>query len=120
MDHAIAMRRLIVMVAASVVSVSVRAASGISFETGNHLYNLLTSQVEAERTFSMGFITGIADAGAYSEVQGRSFCMPIGATEGQIRDIVKNWLEKYPEKRHLFAAGLVAQALQEAFPCSPK
>jgi hypothetical protein len=38
-------------------------------------------------------------------------------TAGQAADVVKQWLERYPQHRDLPAMGLVASALSQAFPC---
>jgi len=47
----------------------------------------------------------------------RMRCMPQDVALSQPIDIVKRWLELYPEKRHWNAAHIVAVALSEAFPC---
>ena len=45
------------------------------------------------------------------------FCKPDGVTQGQLTDIVIKYLEANPEKLHLSAGGLVANALYAVFPC---
>jgi hypothetical protein len=44
------------------------------------------------------------------------FKVPSNVEAGQIFDVVKNYLEKHPEKRHQSASSLVMMALKEAFP----
>ncbi len=46
------------------------------------------------------------------------FCMASGVTVGQLVDIVRAHLAKYPETRHKNAAGIVSYAIGKAFPCS--
>jgi hypothetical protein len=66
----------------------------------------------------MGYVVGIADAlGAGNEINGFSACFPEEVTTGQIRDIAIAFLQEHPELRHYAASGLVASALEEAFPC---
>jgi hypothetical protein len=61
----------------------------------------------------LGYILGVQDA-----LEGSSFCVPNGVTQGQLKDVVKLWLHDHPETRHLSASSLVAAALKEKFPCN--
>ncbi len=45
------------------------------------------------------------------------FCLPEGATYGQFVDVVKGYLARNPEKRHIAARIIVQMSLAEAFPC---
>jgi hypothetical protein len=36
-----------------------------------------------------------------------------------MRDVAKDYLRRHPGMRQLAAAGLIAAALQEAYPCPP-
>jgi hypothetical protein len=44
-------------------------------------------------------------------------CIPSTAKLGQLMRVVTKYLEEHPEQLHLAAAGLVYNALIEAFPC---
>lgn len=44
-------------------------------------------------------------------------CVHSGAESNQLAAVVVEWLEAHPGKLHFGAAGLVAEALEEAFPC---
>ena len=59
-----------------------------------------------------GYVAGIADILL-------DVCVPAEATLVQAVDIVKQYLDRNPMKHHMAAAGLVAEALQLAFPCKP-
>ncbi len=68
----------------------------------------------------LGYVTAIVDAlSSGNSVNGFKACVPLNADMQQIVDVVKNFIRDYPEKRHLVAAGLVAEALARAFPCRP-
>jgi hypothetical protein len=46
------------------------------------------------------------------------YCPPKGADSHQLTSVTANYLRDYPEKRHLAAASLVANALAKSFPCN--
>jgi len=65
----------------------------------------------------MAYIVGIADALEGNVIDGWRACIPQSVTQGQAKDVALKWLRAHPEKRHFAAAGLVAYALSDAFPC---
>jgi|ETNmetMinimDraft_35_1059890.scaffolds.fasta_scaffold260560_1 hypothetical protein len=70
----------------------------------------------------MAYILGVVDAGVgvgrRIEWQGGwSACIPKGVTGNQMVEVVKKSLRAHPEDWHTQANGLVARALNEAFPC---
>ena len=90
------------------------------FLNGDELYSYLTSDEELQRTGARGYIAGIVDmhvvmVSSYSAP--RLFCRPSGLTREQTRDFVKDYLEKHPESRQIFAAEAVTRALGAAYPC---
>jgi Rap1a immunity proteins len=112
------MRRLLagVVVAAALIPASARA---VDFENGNQLYERC---VEPGGTFSegmcYGYVVGITDAlGGGASIAGSSACIPVGVKIRQVMDIAKQFLTAHPEKRQNAADGLVAEALERAFPC---
>jgi hypothetical protein len=88
------------------------------FDSGNSLHNACSgSEGEYGKAYCMGYSVGVADIMVYTTLDGWKACIPEGATRGQVMDIVTRWLANNPQKRHYNASGLVAQALEEAFPC---
>lgn len=67
-----------------------------------------------------GYIIGISDT--YEFIQDwkgfdPTICTPGAVTVGQLKAIVRKYLDNNPELLHLDAAGLVLTALRKAFPC---
>lgn len=95
------------------------------FQTGNSLLNLCQHPGYTEGV-CIGFVAGISDALSHAmkssvgsgHLGGWQACIPYDITQGQARDVAVTFLMAHPEMRHYLAAGLVAQALSEAFPCS--
>jgi len=85
------------------------------FFTGNKLYAYMLSDNSAERSMAIGFVTGMHDA-----IEGDVHCSGAEVTTGQIRDVVKKYLEKNPSIRDMGSSLLVSMALAEAFPCAKK
>jgi Rap1a immunity proteins len=114
------MRRLFagVVVAAVLMPAcsSISAESVTMFQNGNQLYERCT---EPNRDSCLGYVAGIFDALASgASIADYSACMPSGTTVQQAVDVATQFLTSHPEMRHYAAAGLVAQALSDAFPCS--
>lgn len=75
-----------------------------------------------ERAIAIGYIAGIVDNFEYAQryqglTSGFCFAVPESVSSLQLADITRLWLERTPQHRHYGAAGLVAAALQEAYPC---
>jgi hypothetical protein len=85
---------------------------------GNELLDYCTRE---EGTFGSGvcsgYITGVVSVLASSGVNGFRACIPDNVTRGQIRRVIVARLEKNPALLHYGASGLVAEALEIAFPC---
>jgi Ssp1 endopeptidase immunity protein Rap1a len=65
-----------------------------------------------------GYVEGISDAlGADNSINGYTACFPENVKERQTIEVVIQFLVANPATRHRDAAGLVAHALAEAFPC---
>ena len=66
----------------------------------------------------VGYVARIGDVMAEEPaVLGWGACSSENIEISQLKDVVERWLERHPEKRHMGAAGLVADAFAEAFPC---
>lgn len=100
--------------------------AAISTINGNNLYTdcAANSGVSTEQWLlvgiCIGYVTAIMDAlSSGNSVNGFKACVPVNADMNQIVDLVKNFIRDHPEKRHLVAEGLVAEAFARAFPCGP-
>jgi hypothetical protein len=99
--------------------------------TGDMLYAHCLSSNTYARGICLGYVEGVADAGEQQALAGASvsgdastlgtwrWCIPTGAALGQARELVVKFLRENPAERHLAAAGIVASALQRAWPCRP-
>jgi hypothetical protein len=91
---------------------------------GNQLYkncDARNSEGQVSQSVSagmcMGYVVAIMDVLSVRAVNGFKACVPTDANMNQIMDVVKFFIRDHAEKRHLVAAGLVAEALATAFPC---
>ena len=89
------------------------------FESGNSLYESCSADRGFGSAYCMAYCIGVADVLGDGEVSVGAFtaCIPTSSTQGQVADVVSNWLARNPEQRHYSAASLVAAALDESFPC---
>lgn len=68
-----------------------------------------------------GYISGVLDALQAEEAvlqRPTLFCVPHGATVGQLADVAIQFLDQNPSKRHLDAASIIWTGMIKAFPCS--
>jgi hypothetical protein len=95
------------------------SGDGPAFLNANDLYIKLSANDATTLLVGVAYVAGVADAGSGGTVQsgGWRFCLQPNMTQVQIADVVKLWLDRHPEKRHFGAAGVVAHALEESFPC---
>ena len=98
------------------VLLAVSTGAKADFRSGNKLYADCTSPMGP--IYCDFYVAGISDAAQGSPgVYGFKVCAPADATLGQMVDIARQYLAAHPERRHRGAAGLVAHALAQAFPC---
>ena len=85
------------------------------FKDGNKLLSELNSNSGSNvlPATGLGYITGVADA-----LYGITNCPPENVTAGQIRDMVRNYLENTPAIRHLPAQQIVSHVLKSVWPCA--
>lgn len=91
-----------------------------STESGNTLLAKCVGPAE-QQLVCAGYTTGIYDMINLLESTDaipKRHCFPEHVTRLQIHDIVVHYLQDHPEQRRAGAAGLVRDALQEAWPCS--
>jgi hypothetical protein len=99
---------------------------------GNQLYSdcVAAEHGATEYTRCAGYVMGIVDAAGAGEnpsdpsqpnssgqMAGFRWCTPQEIRLGQMIDVVATFLHDHPERRHYAAAGLVAHALTNAWPC---
>ncbi len=87
------------------------------FKDGNKLLSELNnnSGTNVLPAIGMGYITGVTDA-----LLGITHCPPDNVTAGQVRDMVRNYLENNPAIRHLPANQIVVSVLRGVWPCADK
>jgi hypothetical protein len=104
--------RLGLLTAATLSCLMLGKAFG-NFYNGNRLFEQCEAPM-GHPYFSncMSYIAGVFDA------LEESFCLSGDIELGQLRDVVRLWLQAHPEKRHLPASDLVVKALNEKFPCN--
>lgn len=95
---------------------------------GNLLLGWCDTNINRERTGDwamkggscLGYLLSVLNlqmSGA--QVGGRKACVPANANMNQIVNVFRAYMRDHPEKRHLLAASLAAEAFAMAFPCRP-
>lgn len=82
------------------------------FMSGNDLYERMTSDNTIRQSMALGYVIGAHDA--LREV---THCSPMDVTAGQVRDMVKAWLQANPAQRHISAASITSHVLKSVWPC---
>ncbi len=87
------------------------------FKDGNKLLSELNNNPGTSLlpAVGIGYIVGVTDA-----LYGITHCPPENVTAGQIRDMVKNYLENTPAIRHLPANQIIVAVLRGVWPCAEK
>jgi hypothetical protein len=68
----------------------------------------------------LGYLFSIIDIqSSGGAVNGKKACIPRNADMNQMVDLFKNYVRDHPDRRHLLAANLAAEAFALAFPCRP-
>jgi hypothetical protein len=120
--------RALALSATIMASLSGSAVAQLMTVDGNQLLSWCDTNINREAAGDwamkggtcLGYLTSIVNiqmSGA--AVAGRRACLPPNANMNQIVDIFRAYMRDHPEKRHLLAANLAAQAFYEAFPCRP-
>lgn len=90
------------------------ATAGIAhaeFISGNKLLEMMRGNT-TESGIAIGYVIGATDA-----LTGSVACPPDNVTTGQVRDIVRKFLEANPEHRNNSADVIIGAVLQRAWPC---
>jgi hypothetical protein len=97
------------------VALCATTTANAAFLTGNEILQRLKSGDHIPYAVALGYIQGIADA-----YDGGSHCLPAGVTAGQLKDVVKNFLEASPEVRHRPADLIIYAIFKNTWPCANK
>ena len=96
------------------------SVAGQTFTDGNRLLEAMSSTSIEEQTWALGYVVGTIDTlnneRTLSPATG-CFTIPENTKAGQLRDVVKLYLEQNPSGGQNMAASLVATAMQKAYPC---
>jgi hypothetical protein len=82
------------------------------FWDGNMMHSRFNGST-VEQGLALGYVIGVTDA-----TQNALHCAPENVTAGQVRDMVKNYLENTPAVRHFSADSLVVRVLKASWPCA--
>jgi hypothetical protein len=101
--------------------------------SGNDLVALCTSKDKMQQTICFTYVRGVADALRFDQgvdedlaATGKKsestypVCVPIGATARQLAEVAVAYFKRTPEYRHEGAAGGLALAWLEVYPCEGK
>jgi hypothetical protein len=83
-----------------------------NYLSGNELKARCVSDNYVNSGMCMGYITGVVDS--YNNFV---FCIPTGVTIGQMKDILKKYMDENPAKLHESAVDIVASAMKKDFSC---
>ena len=83
------------------------------FDNGNELYSKMTDAASSRQMYALGFVIGV-----HEMLEGDLVCASDNVTAGQLRDIVKKYLEDNPSTRNRPAVILAGIAMAQAFPCA--
>src|SRR5690348_3802091 len=118
--------RLMALVVSGAFLWPVSVFSAISmgrFELGNDLLGVCSDDHHFNQAYCKGYAVGVADAlMAANAMKANGYevpsaCIPNNVKSEQVRDVLVQYLNAHPEKRHEPAAGHALLALQAAFPC---
>lgn len=102
------MNKLVVFLTFCLLSFSSQA----QMLSGNDLHHTLNSDLKVDKALSLGFVVGV-----YDTLQGFNHCAPNGVTAGQIRDMVKQFLEDGPSIRDMPANEIILAVFKDTWPC---
>ena len=114
-------RGLFFGLAIALLAMSAAPATAGSNLTGNDLLERCSASASdnpIQWGVCLGYVMAVADLlGQGRPINGARACVATDVTSGQLMDVVRQWLERNPARRHINGAALVAVALQQAFPC---
>jgi hypothetical protein len=109
------------LIAALIVLIGMGSAGSVraSFYTGNEVHDWCKSDNPRCLIYSIGILDAQNFLNTVKALNGGELkiCAPKNANAGQVKDIVKAYLENNPAVRNQSAPGLVMLALNLAWPC---
>lgn len=81
--------------------------------SGNELYDMCSTASVVDRASCLAYVMGVLDGVRGLDQPPRT---PVGATGGQVRDVVTKYLADHPESRTLPARKIVTSAVIDAWP----
>ncbi len=85
---------------------------------GNKLYDACTGKETYDRTFCLGYVSGVHDTlDGFTADTGGKYCVPRTVSSGQLADLITKFLRDNPGRRRLAAARIVGEAITRTFPC---
>jgi hypothetical protein len=94
-----------------------------NFQSGSQLLDRCATVMtegadKSDQAYCLGYIAAVADTFSCSIPLFDFYWKPSSQmTNGQLVRVVMNWLHDHPENLHFAASSVVANALQDAFPC---
>ncbi len=85
------------------------------FFNGNDLLGKMQSSDLTDRMVALGYVMGVFDA-----TRSIAHCPPDSITAGQVRDMVRQYMEGNPSTRHIVADVLVVGTLKQSWPCAQR
>ena len=83
--------------------------------TGNELLADLDDDGYFSKGFAMGFIVAVTESFVGYGFAKECLVLPNGVSNGQLKDIVRKFLENNPETRHYQAPVLITFALRQSY-----
>ena len=94
------------------ITMLVGSSAQAEFFDGNTLHQRLNGN-HSEQMMAMGYVVGVFDAHRSNLICPTS----TNITTGQVADIVRNYLDRYPQHRHYTGDMLTTIALASVWPC---
>ena len=89
-------------------------------DSGNELLMYCESEDVLEEKLCSFYIAGVYEGNVFTSItdaQEMPHCVPKGVRTSQLARVVVKFLNQRPERLHDIAAGLVIEAIGDAFPC---
>jgi len=123
------MRRIAACLVATLVLAAItpaKARDELAFIDGFDLYRLFRSNPTTavgsmDHSMAAFFLVGVADAltGVPQSRTGSCFVVPLSVQRHELEGVVRQYMDRHPQQRHLSAADQAARAFAEAWPCHP-
>lgn len=101
--------------AVAVIVAAMAPAPAGAFQTGNSLHGDCLDQPAGPTGACVAYLAGVIDGMWWGKPN--TICFPDGVTQGQAAAVIVKYMRENPERMHLSAPVLVADALMPAFPC---